>query len=213
MRYRGLPTVYDYVEHEQQVGGTLSEEDWSELHRELQQYNYRRLALSSLAEETLRDGDTEQGEAYLNRTLRDIDRCLSILDRLEGNGAEWDGPLAILVPTLVFNRARLLTRLRIAQRNYDEAVEQAEQGIRDLSQALNDAGFESDQCEQNPAIAYLDQMSRRLRDQHGITLTLQERLDEAIEQEDFEAAARLRDELSQRRKKEVRPQLPFSEDL
>jgi hypothetical protein len=210
-RYHGLPSVCDYFKHEQQVGREPSEEDWRELHRELQQYNYRRLALSSLAEEALRERDFEQGRAYLQRTLRDIDRCLTILRQLEENDDEWDGPLAILVPTLIFNRARLLTRLRAAESRYDEAIEEAELGIRDLSQALAEAGFEPEQREHNPAVAYLDQMGRRLREQHGITLTLKEQLDDAIEREDFETAARVRDELRRRRQKDLQPRLPFPE--
>jgi hypothetical protein len=211
-RYHGLPSVCDYFEHERQFGRDLSEEDWRELHRELQQYNYRRLALSSLAEEALHERDFERGRAYLQRTLRDIDRCLTILRKLGENDEEWDSPLAILVPTLVFNRARLLTRLRAAENRYDEAIEEAESGIRDLSQALAEAGFEPEQRAQNPAVAYLDQMGQRLREQHGITLTLQERLDEAVEREDFETAARLRDELRRRRQSDLQPKLPFPED-
>ena len=211
-RYRGLPSVYDYVEHEQQVGRELSAEDWHELHRELQQHNYRRLALSSLAEEALREKDFELGRTYLQRTLRDINRCLTILRKLEQNDEEWDSPLAILVPTLIFNRARLLTRLRAAENRYDEAIEEAETGIRDLSQALAEAGLEPERREQNPAIAYLDQVGRRLREQHGITLTLKEQLDDAIDREDFEAAARLRDELRRRRQDDLQLKLPSPED-
>ena len=40
LRYHGLPSVYDYFEHERLIGAVPSEEDWRELHRELQQYNY-----------------------------------------------------------------------------------------------------------------------------------------------------------------------------
>jgi hypothetical protein len=211
-RYRGLPSVHDYVTHEKQVGRELSADDWRELHRELQQYNYRRLALSSMAEGALRERDFERGRAYLQGTLRDIERCLAILHELQENDQEWDNPLAILVPTLIFNRARLLTRLRVAENRYDEAIEEAESGIRDLSQALAEAGLEPERREQNPAIAYLEQMGRRLREQHGIALTLRERLDDAIAREDFEAAARLRDELRRREQDDLQLKLPSPEN-
>jgi hypothetical protein len=211
-RYRGLPSVYDYFQHEKSVGDTLTEEDWRELHRELQQHNYRRLALSALAEEALRAQDCARGRAYLQRSLGDIERCLAILHELEENEEQWDDPLAVLLPTLIFNRARLLARLRIAENRHEEAVEEVERGIRELREALVEAGFEEQQREQNPAVAYLDQMGQRLREQHGITLTLRERLDEAIEQEDFEAAARLRDELRRRQQSDLQPELPFSEE-
>lgn len=212
LRYRGLPTAYDHFRHESQVGGAPTEEDWQELHRELQQYNYRRLALSSLAEEALREKDFERARSYLNRALRDIERCLAILGTIEENPDQWDGPLAILVPTLVFNRARLLTRLRVAEDRYDEAIEELELGIRNLEETLARVGFEQEQREQNPAVAYLCQMGQRLREKHGITLTLRERLDAAIEREDFETAARLRDELRRRRGDDLQPRLPSPEE-
>jgi protein-arginine kinase activator protein McsA len=55
-------------------------------------------------------------------------------------------------------------------------------------------------------------MGRRLREQHGITLTLKEQLDNAIEREDFEPAARLRDELRCRRQNDVQLKLPSPGD-
>jgi hypothetical protein len=207
-RYRGLPSVYDFFIHEEQAGGKFAAQDWRELHRELQQYNYRRLALSSLAEETLREGDLESGRLYLQRTLRDIERCLEILDKLQEQDEEWEGPLNILIPTLIFNRARLLARLRAAECRYEDAIEQAEHGVAELEAALDEAGFESDQRDDNPAIHYLVQMAQRLREQHGIKRTLQEQLRDAIDREDFESAARLRDQLKQRQASDLRPQLP-----
>ena len=211
-RYRGLPSVGDYFEHERRVGNDLTEEDWRELHRELQQHNYRRLAFSSLAEESLGDSDSGQGRACLQRALRDIEYCLATLHRLDERKEEqWDTALTALLPTLVFNRARLLTRLRAAEDRYDEAIEEAEFGIRDRGQILAEAGFEQ-QREENPAIAYLRQMGQRLREQHGIAMTLRERLDNAIEREDFEAAARLRDELHGRRRDDLPPKLPAPEE-
>lgn len=213
-RYRGMPSVYDYFEHEERVERQPTDEDWRELHRELQQYNYRRLAFSSLAEEALGTKDFERGRIYLRRTLRDIERCLAISHKLEENENDelWDVPTATLVPTLIFNRARLLTRLRIAEGRFDEAIEEAELGRRDLSQALAAAGLDEEQCDQNPAAAYLIQMGQRLREQHGITRTLRERLDEAIEREDFEMAARLRDELRHRQQCSFQLKLPLPEE-
>ncbi len=212
LRYHGLPSVYDYFEHESRVGRALTDEDWQELHRELQQYNYRRLALSSLAEEGFREKDLERGRSYLQRTLRDIERCLATLRKLRENEEEWDGALAILVPTLIFSRARLVTRSRIAEERFDEAIEEAELGVRELKQALAESGLNEEQREENPAVAHLQQVAHRLREQHGIALTLKERLDEAVEREDFKLAARLRDELRRRRQNHLQPKLPSPED-
>lgn len=210
-RYRGQPSVYDYFIHEEAAESLFSAEDRRELHRELQQYNYRRLALSSLAEEALRARDLEEGRLHLQRTLRDIERCLAILDKLREHDEVGDGPLMILIPTLIFNRARLMTRLRAAEGRHEDAIEEAERGMRALELALDEAGFETEQREENPAVHYLRQMAERLRVQHGIQQTLQERLQDAIEREDFEAAARLRDEIARRRTEERQRQLPRSE--
>jgi len=210
-RYRGLPTVYEYFEHETRVGRALTRQDWRELRRELQQYNYRRLACSSLAEEALRAQQIEPGRVHLHRALRDIDHCLAILRTLRASEQEWDSALLILEPTLIFNRVRLLTRLHIAENRPDEAIEEAERGIRELDQALVEAGYDDEQREANPALAYLAQLSRRLREQHGIALTLKERLDRAIECEDFETAARLRDELRRRGSGDFPPARPSAE--
>ena len=212
-RFHGLPSVREFFEHESAVGRELAPEDWRELQRELQQYNYRRLALASLAEEALREQRAHDGGELLRRTLRDIDHCLSILQMLEGNPPHWDGPLATLVPTLVFSRARLLARLRAAEHRYDEAIDEAEQGIRQLEELTGSIDCDEDASRENPAVSYLRQMAQRLRERHGINLTLQEQLDAAIEREDFEAAAGLRDELRRRRQADLQPGSPApSED-
>ena len=64
----------------------------------------------------------------------------------------------------------------------------------------------------NPGPTYLGQMGQRLREQHGITLTLREQLDDAVEREDYEAAARLRDALRRSRQSQLQPKLPSPED-
>ena len=199
-RFHGLPSVREFFEHEVAVGRELAADDWRELHRELQQFNYRRLALSNLVEAAMREQRPREAGDHLKRTLSDIDHCLAILQLLRANPEHWDGPLATLIPTLIFNRARLMARLRSVEQRYDEAIEEAESGIRQLEELIGTADCGDDELlQENPAVSYLRQMAQRIREQHGINLTLQEQLDAAIEQEDFEAAARLRDELRRRR--------------
>jgi hypothetical protein len=201
LRYRGHPSAYEYFCHETRFGRDPRTEDWQELHRELQQHNYRRLAFSTLAEDALREKGSAQARSHVARVLRDIDRCLAILEVMQANEEQWDQVLGLLIPTLIFNRARLLARLRVAEGGFEEAIEAVEAGVTDLEQALVEIGFDEEQQAGNPALAYLRQMGQRLREQSGIALTLREQLDEAIEREDFERAARLRDELSRRGRK------------
>jgi len=204
-------TIYEQVRDQIARDETLSEDDLDALHRELQQFNYRRLALSGLAERALREEDVIRGRALLHRTFRDLRRCLDILTILREHDSQWDEAQAVLIPTLTFNRVRLMTNLRVAERRYEEAIEEAEQGVYELDQALAEAGYDEPQREDNAAIAYLRQLARRLREQYGITQTLRERLCSAIEQEDFETAARLRDELRGRRLDGLQPRLPHAD--
>ncbi len=194
-RYRGFATAADFVRHELGVGREISEHDCQELHRELQQFNYRRLALSSLAEDAIERGAADDAHELVRRALADIEHCLRALELMRRCDETFDETLAMLVPTLVFNRARLLVNLCVVEQRYDEAVEQVRVGLRQLEEALDRAGCDEQQREENAALSYLRQVGQRLREQYGIRRTLREQLEEAIEREDFETAARLRDRL------------------
>lgn len=197
-RYRGLRSARHYLARELRLGRQPRAEDWQELLRELDQLNYRRLAYTSLAEQALRRREDGQACRELCCALRDVDACLEILRLIEeqhGSAA----PVTGLVPQLIFHRARLLSRACLAQGLVDEAIEAAQHGASQLDELLSRAGMNPQQRRRQPAIRHLLRMAHHLRRQHGITLTLQERLQRAIEDDDFETAARLRDELQRRR--------------
>lgn len=206
-RYHGMPTARDFVLHELRVHGRVRDEDWQELRRELQQMNYRRVATAALADYALRSNEKRRACTEIRPTLRDIEFCLGSLRLLQDRHPDGMGPQVALVPNLLFHRARLRTRLRACQKRYEEAVEAAEMGARGLEIVLRRAGLAARAIARDAGVAYLRQMSRRLRARHGIQQTLREKLAKAIEDEDFEAAARLRDEL-QRRGPRRRPRHP-----
>jgi len=205
-RCHGLPTAREYVEHELRVGDTLSPLDWQELERELVQTNYRRVAFSTLAEEALGTNDAAEAARFINGALRDIEACLAILalmDRMEVEDQEHES----LQPTLVFDRARLLAQLRIVEGSFESAIEEAEAGAGALNELLSALGYDEEQREQDPGVTYLSELGQRLRQEYGVTQTLRERLERAIEDEDFERAAEIRDELG-RREREAREMEP-----
>ena len=196
-RYHGLPGVLDYIQHELQVGGSVADEDWRELQRELQQINYRRLAMTSLAEEALHRKDESTGRTLLQRTLRDIETCLKAVRVLQEERSA-NGSAVSLIATLLFNRARLAARQCVLDERIDEAIEIAETGADELEELLSETGVDAEQRDEDPGVAYLLQLARHLREQHGVEMTLREKLDDAIRREDFEAAARLRNMLNGR---------------
>lgn len=198
MRYRGFPSACDYCEHELRVTQCeLEAIDWAELERELEQFNYRRLAYSHLAEDALRDNDNAATRRYLRAALDDVAACQSRARLLNdaGRAPQVAQPLR---PTLAFDQARLLTQWELLDGRFEEAVEQAEDGAAALKTLLAALGYEPEAIAEDIGVTYLSELSRKLRTEYGITQTLRERLAEAIEAEDFETAAELRDTMQRR---------------
>lgn len=202
-RYRGFPSALDFLAHEQRVGGEeVDDDDARELERELTQFNYRRLALASVADDALRHDDKNEAVRQLLRCVRDIDQCLRrarMIDELRQRPPEQVG----LKPTLLFNRARLASQLRVVQGHYDEAIAEADRGAEALEQLFLDCGVEPEQSDEDPGVQYLRQLAARLRKQYAIPRTLQQQLDTAVENEDFESAARIRAEIRRRQQQQA----------
>lgn len=205
-RCHGLATAVEYAEHELRCSRPLSDELWSDVEREFAQINYRRAALSQLADEMLSEKqDSATAQRLIARALRDIEllmRSLSLIRAERGEASEQ----AQHLPSLVFNRARLRTQLCVLEGRYEEAVEHATDGRRELALAIAERGGSGEEESDDPGIAYLGQLEQKVREQYGIQATLRERLETAIEREDFETAAALRDEL--RRRQSGARQLP-----
>lgn len=199
LRYHGFESAYDFIKHELNIGASVAEEHWRELERELYQVNYRRLALASLAEDALAANDPDAACAYLERALRDISESLL---RLKAAAEHPESGFSMgsmaLRPTLVFHGGRLSVQLRVAEQRFEEAVEQAALAADALDGLLAEIGLEEDQRAADPGIAFLLELEQRLRSEYGIPATLRERLADALDREDFETAAQLRDELSRR---------------
>jgi len=197
-RYHGLPSVREYVRRELRLGHAPTEQDWAELQRELVQLNYRRIALGNLVDAEAQRDDCEAERWHLVRAARDTDECLSAL-RLITDHSGGTGSNMALLPTLLFSRARFRSRLAALEGRIEEAVEEAEAGADVLDATLDDIGLDPEQRKQDPGVSHLRQLGERLRKQHGIEQTLRERLDEALERDDFESAVQLREQLRRRR--------------
>ncbi len=197
-RYRGFPTACDYIEHEGRLGGHAVEAaDWEELERELLQTNYRRMAFATVAEDALRANEQVGARRLLRRAVADVETCLANLRLLRAQPEKADGNAALL-PTLLFDRARLAAQLQISEGAFEGAIERAEQGVEALDALLSEFGYEEEQRAADPGLAYLRKLSAQLRQEYGIAQTLNEQLREAIDNEDFETAAELREELKRR---------------
>lgn len=206
--YQELPTALEYVRHERACGAATSDDELEALERELEQFNFRRLAFSSLADGALRDGQQDTACEHLQAALRDIEHCLHLLRLLDTQSESDDESQIALYPTLVFNRARYKTRLCIVEQRFEDAIETAADGEIALRLALEKVGYDPEGVDEDPGVQYLHQLEKRLRDQHGISATLSEQIDEALAREDYEQASELRDRLHSRRGATRRKRLP-----
>jgi hypothetical protein len=199
-RCHGLPTAREYITHELRLDDRqLAPQDWQELERELLQTNYRRMALAAAADEALQANDGDGARRYIAHAVRDIDECLADLRLLDGQepGDEHEGygPLA---PALVFDRARLAAQAHVIGGQFEQAIEQAEAGAAELEELLAALGYEEERRAEDAGLRYLREMGQQLRREYGIAQTLHEQLTRAIEAEDFETAAEIRNELARR---------------
>jgi len=199
--YHSHTSVLDYIRHERSINGLVSESDWDELRRELEQFNFRRLTLAGVAEHALRDENEAGARGYLERAVLDIEHCLNILALARKAGVDADDDdltHSTPISMLVFNRARMRVRLCVIDQRYEDAIEETQRGADELRQSLSSERLSDEEIERDPGLSYLNQLIERLRKQHGISSTLREKLNQAIEQEDFERAAALRDQLRRR---------------
>ncbi len=173
---------------------------WSELYRELRQLNYRRVAAMELmgGEDDESDPPASGDQEWLQRALRDTRACLEILDLFDSSQrSEVHGDL-LLRASLLLNQARLASRDAVRSGDPDAAIDFLEDGREALLRLAIESGEDEDAASREPSVQYLEQLGRRLRERHGLSRTLREQLADAVEHEDFESAARLRDRMSKR---------------
>lgn len=198
-RPHGRPTIFEYIRSELRLGHDgVSEEEWRELDREIHQINYRRLALTSLAEEALGRNDVSTAGDYLKRALEDINFCLEALCFAAETQSSISQTTLALRPTLTFQRGRLTVQRFILLEAYEEAIEHALQGAQALRELLAELGLDEAQCEEDPGIQHLLMIAGHLREEYEIPETIRERLARAVAEDDFETAAMLRDVLQKR---------------
>lgn len=191
------------LQAESRAGRPIAESLLATLQRELAQFNFRRLALTVVAEEAIQSNDEAAARRSLQRAIRDIEHCMAILDALEVADTSAAQPHRALRPPLVFNHARLGSRLLESEERFAEAAEVADTGAGRLIDVLELFGYDPADCGNDPAVQFLRQNADRLRgmaaseDDPRVGL-----LRQALAQEDFETAARLRDELRRRARDE-----------
>jgi hypothetical protein len=212
-RPRGFATYLDYLRHRSRIrrrrrndpvdsgpsGWSMSPEHCSEADRELVQFYHRRVAMLSLQ--------------HYDMALRDADHSLALMDFIADFGPTPDyvDRHERLRGGILFDRTQAAAAMALERSSPEEAIDAIRDGIDRLerySRELTDTE-ELERPEflvgpeefETPALAYVDRLRRlekEVRHHFEVPKTLREQLDEAVQHEDYEKAARLRDQIRSR---------------
>ena len=163
----------------------LTDKESNEVDREFMQFYHRRICWLRLQ--------------YYNRAVMDADHTLLLMDLCEkaSNDEEWNGSHEQYRPFVLFHRTQAAALGALEENSAEDAVQAINMGLKTMEKFFikheAEEHFESDEL-----VVRLTDLRESLRDEYEVGQTLKERLYAAVEQEQYELAARLRDELSRR---------------
>jgi hypothetical protein len=97
----------------------------------------------------------------------------------------------------VFQRAQAVAAHYMEKEEPERAIDEILAGLEKMRTFFSSYDME-EQFEENPMVGQLRKMEQSLRKTHGIEATLLEQLQQAVANEEYEAAAKIRDVLRKR---------------
>jgi hypothetical protein len=166
----------------------MSPEHCAEADREFAQFYHRRVAWMSL-------------QRY-DRALLDADHSLALMDFVNKHATDADyiASHERFRGLVLFHRTQAAAALALEREKPDEAVDAIRQGMDRLIEHHQTWASDPDR-EETPNEALVEQLralEREIRKTFAVEKTLREQLDEAVAHEDYERAARLRDQIKLR---------------
>jgi hypothetical protein len=185
----GAETYFDYLlalAIREGDSFVLDEEQCVEADREFVQFYQRRICWLALRE--------------FGRAVRDADHSLAMMDfvRNVSPSDEWTASHEQYRPFILFHRTQAEALAALEDSGPEAAVEAVNRGSARLKECFADAGDEADSMEEEELVARLDELRESVREHYHLGRTLNEQLADAVAAEEFEKAARLRDEIAKR---------------
>lgn len=185
----GAETYFDYLlalavhEGEEFV---LTEEQCGEVDREFVQFYQRRICWLALRE--------------FRRAVRDADHSLAFMDfvRTCSPNEQWTLSHEQYRPFILFHRTQAAALSALEDNGPEAAIEQINDGLQRLRKCFSDMESE-EQFEDDELVQRLDHLRESLRDHYHVGRTLEEQLADAVASEEYELAARLRDQIARRK--------------
>ena len=184
----GFDTYLDFIKQHLGKDGEsaqLSEEQCFEIDREFLQYYHRRICCLALRE--------------FDRAVADADHTLALMDFVVARSPDeqWTASHERYRPFVQFHRTQAQALAVLEQSGPEAAIEQINQGLESLRQLFVHIEAE-EQFEQDELVTQLQELKESLRKEYHLGRTLAEQLADAVAAEEYERAARLRDEIAKR---------------
>ena len=187
----GAATLLDHLNSLTAAQGqdyTLSEDQCFEVDREFLQYYHRRICFLALRE--------------FARAVADADHTLTLMDFVAAHSPdqEWTQSHEQYRSFVLFHRTQAAALAALEEATPEVAIEAVQQGLEQIRQVFVTGGVE-EEFDQDELVNQLVQMKESLREEYKVGKTLNEQLADAVASEEYERAARLRDEIARRRGK------------
>ncbi|REK12410.1 MAG: DNA helicase UvrBC [Planctomycetota bacterium] len=191
LRPSGALTYFDYLTELAEVEGNedlvLSPTQCAEADREFMQYYHRRVCWLALRE--------------FRRATEDADHTLAFMDfaRDHSPGEEWTLSHEQYRPFVLFHRTQAATLAVLEEKSPEAAMHELSDGLRRFHDLFVHYDAE-DQYEEDDLVQRLYELRDTLREQYNLKPSLSEQLAQAVAAEQYELAAKLRDEMTRRNK-------------
>lgn len=183
----GAATYLDYLLHRQldNPDFELTDLECAEIDREFVQFYHRRICWLRLQE--------------YRKAVVDADHTLKLMDvsDVHSPDEEWSASHEQYRPFVWFHRTQAEALAELEEFGPEEAIEAVSKGLEAIRQVFAKHEVE-DQFEADELVIRLVDLRESLRKEYDVGRTLQEQLEDAVQHEQYERAAQLRDELARR---------------
>ncbi len=184
----GTETCLDWLIGEALAGGddfVLSEDQCFEIDREFLQYYHRRICCLALRK--------------FDVAVSDADHTLELMDfvAIHSPDTEWTDMHEHYRPFVLFHRAQAAAMDVLEKGGPTEAIEQIDDGLTKIRAAFEDRDAQ-EEFDDDELVGQLVELKESLRDRFEVGLTLGEQLADAVATEQYERAAKLRDQIAKR---------------
>ena len=191
VRPHGFATFLEYLGNRASARGNkgtewkMSAEQSVEVDREFSQYYHRRVAWLTL-------------QRY-DKALLDADHSLALMNFVQkySGSPDYVESHERFRGLVLFHRTQAAAALALERRKPDEAIDSVREGVERLTDHHRDwaSDAERDDTPNETLIAQLRVLEDEIRKNFEVEKTLREQLDEAVADEDYERAARIRDQI------------------